>query len=119
MPSHAHAPAVFSYVAEPSVPAAAAASRTTVQITDAPTHPVADGIDVQDAIDEDLFPIFEEEAEELLPRLGEALREWTESPTDASVRARVQRGLHTLKGSARPGWRAGAGRNGAPHRIGH
>lgn len=101
MPSHAHAPAVFSYVAEPSVPAAAAASRTTVQITDAPTHPVADGIDVQDAIDEDLFPIFEEEAEELLPRLGEALREWTENPTDASVRARVQRGLHTLKGSAR------------------
>ena len=96
-----HAPAVFSYVPERVVPAASTASRTTVQITDAPTHPVADGIDVQDAIDEDLFPIFEEEAEELLPRLGEALREWTDSPTDASIRARVQRSLHTLKGSAR------------------
>ena len=100
-PAKSHAPAVFSYVPERVVPAASTASRTTVQITDAPTHPVADGIDVQDAIDEDLFPIFEEEAEELLPRLGEALREWTDSPTDASIRARVQRSLHTLKGSAR------------------
>jgi len=54
-----------------------------------------------DAIDPDLFPIFEEEALELLPVLGAALRQWSAHPHDADARSKVLRSLHTLKGSAR------------------
>ena len=60
-----------------------------------------DEIDVVDAIDPELFPIFEEEALELLPALGTALRQWVQRPDNASARGEVLRGLHTLKGSAR------------------
>ncbi|HYF20043.1 MAG TPA: response regulator, partial [Ramlibacter sp.] len=49
--------------------------------------------------DPDLFPIFEEEAVELLPHLGASLRQWTQG--DTAGRDRVLRALHTLKGSAR------------------
>ena len=61
----------------------------------------AQEIDVQDAIDPDLFAIFEEEALGLLPGLAGALRQWSARPTNASARAEVLRALHTLKGSAR------------------
>jgi chemosensory pili system protein ChpA (sensor histidine kinase/response regulator) len=60
-----------------------------------------DAIDLADAVDVDLFPIFEEEAAELLPQLGEALRQWAHHPDDGAPRASVLRTLHTLKGSAR------------------
>ncbi len=60
-----------------------------------------DEIDVADALDPDLFPIFEEEALELFPQLGGALRQWTSRPNNTSARSEVLRGLHTLKGSAR------------------
>ncbi len=62
---------------------------------------LGDDIDVVDAVDVDLFPIFEEEAQELLPQLGGALRQWALRPDNASARGEVLRGLHTLKGSAR------------------
>ncbi|MBC7548411.1 MAG: response regulator, partial [Polaromonas sp.] len=58
-------------------------------------------IDAVDAIDFELFPLFEEEAEELLPQLGGAMRQWSARPENMSARARVLRSLHTLKGSAR------------------
>ena len=60
-----------------------------------------DDIDVFDVIDPDLFPIFEEEAIELLPTLGAALREWAGHPTRLEARSTLLRALHTLKGSAR------------------
>lgn len=60
-----------------------------------------DAVDVADAVDVDLFPIFEEEAAELLPQLGAALREWAQRPDDMAPRASTLRTLHTLKGSAR------------------
>lgn len=60
-----------------------------------------DDIDVLDAIDVDLFPIFEEEATELLPQLGGALRQWLARPDNRGARVEVLRVLHTLKGSAR------------------
>lgn len=60
-----------------------------------------DDIDAVDALDVDLFPIFEEEALELLPQLGSALRQWTARPENLSARNEVLRVLHTLKGSAR------------------
>ena len=61
----------------------------------------ADDIDVTDAVDPDLFAIFEEEADELLPQLSAALRQWAEQPQDLGARAQALRVLHTLKGSAR------------------
>ena len=58
-------------------------------------------IDAVDALDEDLFPIFAEEAEELMPKLGTALRDWVADPNQRSARDEVLRVLHTIKGSAR------------------
>ncbi len=60
-----------------------------------------DDIDAIDDVDSDLFPIFEEEAEELLPKLSGALRKWAQQPQDMGSRSEVLRVLHTLKGSAR------------------
>ena len=60
-----------------------------------------DAIEVVDVIDPDLFLIFEEEAQELLPKLGAALREWSADAQYLPPRGEVLRHLHTLKGSAR------------------
>ena len=60
-----------------------------------------DGIDAVDAIDLELFPIFEEEGAELMPRLSAALRQWSARPDNQGARMEVLRSLHTLKGSAR------------------
>ncbi|MEO7940853.1 MAG: Hpt domain-containing protein, partial [Burkholderiaceae bacterium] len=56
--------------------------------------------DAVDALDADLFPIFEEEATELLPKLGAAMRQWLARPDDRAGRNEALRVLHTLKGSA-------------------
>ena len=58
-------------------------------------------IDVSDAIDGELFPIFEEEAEELLGQLASRLQEWVRHPEDLQAPAGAMRTLHTLKGGAR------------------
>ncbi|CAM4184976.1 Hpt domain-containing protein [Comamonas aquatilis] len=60
-----------------------------------------DEIDVLDQVDPDLFPIFEEEAVDLLPKLGAALRRWHARPLLDDARKETLRALHTLKGSAR------------------
>ncbi len=60
-----------------------------------------DDIDAIDAVDAELFPIFEEEAEELLPQLSARLREWARRPADSAPAAGCMRTLHTLKGGAR------------------
>ena len=62
---------------------------------------LGDDIDAADVVDPDLFPIFEEEAEELLPQMGAALRRWVSHPDDRDARGQLLRALHTLKGSAR------------------
>lgn len=60
-----------------------------------------DSIDAVDAVDAELFPIFEEEAEELLPQLASKLRDWARKPNDTAHPAACMRTLHTLKGGAR------------------
>ena len=79
------------------VPVAAFAGATALAFNDENE----DGIDAVDAIDPDLFPIFEEECAELMPQLGGALRQWSSRPDNKSARLEVLRVLHTLKGSAR------------------
>jgi chemosensory pili system protein ChpA (sensor histidine kinase/response regulator) len=66
-----------------------------------PVQDIDDDIDALDTIDVDLFPIFSDEAQELLPNLGAAMRQWAARPDNASARSEVLRNLHTLKGSAR------------------
>ena len=58
-------------------------------------------IDAADAVDDELFPIFEEEADELLPQLAAALRDWARRPAAAEPPAACMRALHTLKGGSR------------------
>ena len=87
------------HIARP--PARALAPHASVVTPDAGAHSIADDIDVVDAVDPDLFPIFEEEAEELMPQLSAAMREWHNHPHERGPRGQVLRALHTLKGSAR------------------
>ncbi|WP_428420197.1 Hpt domain-containing protein [Methylibium sp.] len=58
-------------------------------------------LDAVDAVDADLFPFFEEEAQELLPELAAHLRAWAQQPHEASHATACMRTLHTLKGGAR------------------
>ena len=58
-------------------------------------------IDAENNLDPDLFPIFQDEAVELMPALGGALRQWVARPDNLSARGETLRVLHTLKGSAR------------------
>lgn len=85
--------------AAPLVPALSASAQHAP--ADVSLEDSDDAMDVADAVDADLFPIFEEEAADLLPELANALRAWAESPNELSQRAIVLRALHTLKGSAR------------------
>jgi chemosensory pili system protein ChpA (sensor histidine kinase/response regulator) len=62
---------------------------------------VDNDIDAVDAVDVELFPIFEEEGQELLPKLASQLRDWVRHPTDSSLASACMRTLHTLKGGAR------------------
>ncbi|MGC4060312.1 MAG: Hpt domain-containing protein [Aquabacterium sp.] len=58
-------------------------------------------IDVEDSVDPDLFPIFEEEAQELLPQLASQTRQWLAMPDNPAAAAACMRTLHTFKGGAR------------------
>lgn len=60
-----------------------------------------DDIDAVDAVDAELFPIFEEEGQELLPQLSSRLHDWLQRPADVAAAAACMRTLHTLKGGAR------------------
>lgn len=56
---------------------------------------------VRDDIDEQLLPVFIEEADEICPKIGSGLRAWREQPDRAQHPESLKRLLHTLKGSAR------------------
>jgi chemosensory pili system protein ChpA (sensor histidine kinase/response regulator) len=61
----------------------------------------AEDIDAVDAVDAELFPIFEEEGGELIPQLAAKLRDWARRPGETAHAAACMRTLHTLKGGAR------------------
>ncbi|WP_428300573.1 Hpt domain-containing protein, partial [Hydrogenophaga sp.] len=91
----------FEVPAQPEHTTAFMAPHADTSRVHTPVQDIDDDIDVLDTIDVDLFPIFAEEAQELMPQLGSALRQWVARPDNASARAEVLRNLHTLKGSAR------------------
>ena len=63
---------------------------------------IDEDIDELDEVDEELLPIFTEEAQdELLPQLHASLRDWSRRPAEAAAPSACMRCLHTLKGSAR------------------
>jgi chemosensory pili system protein ChpA (sensor histidine kinase/response regulator) len=54
-----------------------------------------------DELDPDLLPVFLEEGADLLPHIGDGLRQWQHNPLDATLPQGLLRALHTVKGSAR------------------
>lgn len=64
----------------------------------------------RDDIDQEILPLFLEEAQDLYPLTGTQIRAWQENPADGQAPQNLQRTLHTFKGSARM---AGALRLGA------
>ena len=92
-------------LAEPPEPAAAEAVEESVEEPAPILMPSADADEVEpglpDQIEADLFPIFEEEARDLLEDLHGALREWLARPQDHGRAAACMRALHTFKGGAR------------------
>ncbi|THC42170.1 Hpt domain-containing protein [Massilia sp. Mn16-1_5] len=54
-----------------------------------------------DELDPDLLPVFLEEAADLLPQIGNGLRQWQHNPQDPAPAQGLLRTLHTVKGSAR------------------
>ncbi len=56
---------------------------------------------IHDDLDAQLLPIFMEEAQELLPQIGNDLRAWKANTGDMNASHSLKRALHTLKGSAR------------------
>jgi chemosensory pili system protein ChpA (sensor histidine kinase/response regulator) len=83
----------------PVVPAAEPAAVAVAGVSQ--VVPSSEESDVVDALDPDLFPVFEEEAADLFPQLGGALRQWAARPDNLGARRETLRVLHTLKGSAR------------------
>lgn len=65
----------------------------------AASQPPADN--KQAAVDQELLTMFIEEAKELVPQVGSALRAWRAEPQETDHPDSLQRALHTLKGSAR------------------
>ncbi len=98
-----------------AVPVSEAQKKATTDEEEPKPQPVKRERTVHDEIDEQLLPIFLEEAHELYPQIGSTLRAWREQPGDAQLGRNLQRSLHTLKGSARM---AGAMRLGElTHRV--
>ena len=62
-----------------------------------------------DEIDPQLLEVFVEEAAELMPTIGAALRAWRAAPDDHEAARSLQRLLHTFKGGARMAGAMGLG----------
>ena len=75
----------------------------TIEAPDAAPAPVPDigGAAFADDLDPDLLPVFMEEGADLLPEIGQGLRQWQQQPHDSAPAQAVLRALHTVKGSAR------------------
>ena len=99
-------PASESEVAEmqQAAPAAAGLPDISALVPDiklAGPSPVFERREVADEIDQQLLPIFTEEADTLVPDTSAQLRAWSAAPDETAARDALRRNLHTIKGSAR------------------
>ena len=78
-----------------------AAAAPPAKIAQAPELPADPMVEVRDEVDEQVLPIFLEEAAELFPQAGEQLRAWRRAPAAQEHAQGLRRTLHTFKGSAR------------------
>jgi chemosensory pili system protein ChpA (sensor histidine kinase/response regulator) len=88
----------------PSIPVPQkAASSPSLRVVTMPEKNATIEIDssIRDDLDEQLLPVFLEEAQELMPFIGTQLRTWRDKPADNTAPQALNRALHTLKGSAR------------------
>ncbi|MDP5239011.1 Hpt domain-containing protein [Uliginosibacterium sp. 31-16] len=103
VPAAAEAPAPAFVDEHVSLVAAATAAAAVPVIQPVPEAPLPLEADSgpQDELDEQLLPIFFEEADELLVAIGGVLRDMRADPADNAPQQSLARQLHTLKGSAR------------------
>ena len=89
--------AVVAHTAEPEMPSLEQATA----LPDAPEtyQPILE--EHPELVDIEILNLFQEEADELLPLIGNELRAWRANPTAVEHADALQRALHTLKGSAR------------------
>ncbi len=92
-------PAPLPPPAQPPAPAAPLSAAGAVEVESGP--PERRQRRIKDELDAQLVPLFVEEANELIPAVGAAMREWRAAPTNAEAPQLIKRLLHTLKGSAR------------------
>ena len=64
-------------------------------------HQAASMLDRGEHVNPELLEMFIEEANEILPQIGQDLRAWKAKPSKKAHSDALQRSLHTLKGSAR------------------
>ena len=95
-PADAPAPVLQTTAPAPAMPAEghAEAEESQVQDEELPAGHTDD-------IDEQLLPVFLEEADDLCPKIGEGLRTWREHPHEEQQVQSLKRLLHTMKGSSR------------------
>ena len=86
---------------QPAAPASPAAPSDDAMIIKAAALKQKDQRAIRDDLDPQLLAIFLEEAQELLPLIGNDLRDWKTRPDDAEIPQSLKRALHTFKGSAR------------------
>ncbi|MDH4215778.1 MAG: response regulator, partial [Gallionella sp.] len=93
-------------IGEIAVPAESVPETLLQPVAFAIAKPVKEAVEAEkpqvfDDIDDQLLPVFLEEAEELAPKISEALRAWRENPQDDQHEHSLKRLLHTMKGSSR------------------
>ena len=93
LPASARAPVPAAAPAPTPASAPVAAPPAAAGLSDKPQ--------VRDDVDEQLLPVFIEEADELCPLIGSELRAWREHPHNEPHVQTLGRLLHTLKGSSR------------------
>jgi chemosensory pili system protein ChpA (sensor histidine kinase/response regulator) len=87
--------------AEPLVTPVSDSAAPAAPAVQAPVAPAVAPRQLVDDYDEQLLPIFLEEAQDQLAALSEQLHAWRENPGDDAVPRAIARLLHTFKGNAR------------------